>query len=604
MIRFGGFRIGAVCLALSLAMAGPGPLAAQQPDATPDARQLQLLRNASAREAMGDLAGAETLLREALRRQPALVAAILSLERVLRKEGRPEALVPPLEQFLTYDPTSVLGRLMLLRTYASLDRVAALDSAAQDWLRAVPGSDVPVRNIAAVWRARGEPRRALAVLEEGRKRFGPGSFALEFGAVYGDMGDYGRALDEWDRAIGRDAAGFDAVRADLRALPDGSAAVIPRLIDRLTRRPSSQARRAAAVRLATDAGLEDDAERWARTVLDGMQPGAATAFLVETAQGADARGLSHLAYWAYGRLLASGDTVDDAPALHARAAQLALALGDTAAAEQHYRAIESALAPGAPGHRRASALRIQLMAERGDTRGAAAALATFRNDYPKATETDRLAAAVGEALLRRGAAEDARRLIAGMDGPRCEVLRGRLALAAGDADSARQAFTAAANGLRGTAGTAALELASLLGELSPAAGARLAAALGTQALQPDTDAVLRLEKVAGEVPDADRPALLGYVASLGESLDPPAAVRLRRIIVDRYPNSSQAAPALLGLARALAVRPDSVARARALLERLILDHPTSALVPEARRRLSRLKGEVPPADTASAGGRP
>lgn len=598
-----GVTAAAVCLAVTVCLAVAAPLAAQQPGAAPDAQELHLLRGATAREAVGDLAGAEELLREALRRQPGSISAILSLERVLRKAGRAEALVPVLHDFLRHDPASVLGRLMLLRAYSSLDRVVALDSAAQDWLRAVPGSSVPVRDIAAVWRARGEPQRALAVLEQGRRQFGADAFALELGEAYADLGEYGKAVEEWDRAIGEDAYGLDAVRRDLRALPGGSD-MIPTLIDRLTRSSSSPARRAAAVKLAMDGGLEDEAEHWAGKVLGGMAPAEAEAFLVDVAQDADARGLPRLSYWAYERLLAGvsagDDIVDDAPGLHARAAELALALGDTAAAERHYGAVEAAFAPGAPQRRRAGALRIRLMASQGDAGGATKALATFRAEYPQATEVDGLAAAVGEALLRQGAVDDARKVIDGLEGPRCESLRGRLALDAGDVDAARRAFTAAADGLRGTDATAALELASLLAGLTAPAATQVAAALGARALQPDPDLVRRLGGVVGNVSEEDRPALLDYAASLADTLDPEAAARFRRAIIDDYPTSRQAAAALLGLARSLAAQPDSAASARALLERLILDHPASALVPEARRRLSRLKGEVPPG--AASGG--
>lgn len=598
-VRGGWWR--APWLAFCLAAA---PLAAQQPD-TAAARQLQLqlLRSATAREAVGDLTGAEALLREALRRQPASVPAILSLERVLTKEGHRDALVPVLHNFLSHDPTSVLAWLMLLRTYSALDRVAALDSAAHVWLRAAPESPAPVRNIASVWRTRGEPQRALAVLETGRTRFGPDTFALELGEVYGDLGQYGRALDEWDRAIGEDARGFDAVRREVRALPDGGTAIIPALIDRLTRGPSNRARRAAAVELSMDAGLQDVARRWASAVLDDTPPADAKAYLVSIARGADARDLPHLASWAYERLLAYGDSLADAPALHARAAELALALGDTAVAERHYAAVEAAFGPGSPQRRRAGAVRIRLMADRGKADAAADALTTFRKEYPQAAEVDRLAAVVGEAYLRRGKTDDARRIIAGMRGPRCALLRGRLALEAGRADSARQAFTAAAAGLHGAEATAVLELTNLLAGLSTPAATRVAAALGAGALRPDTDLVRRLDEAAKTVPQADRAAVLDYAASVADELDPASAARFRRAIVDEYPTSPQAASALLGLARGLAAQPDSIGPARELLERLILKYPESALVPEARRRLGRLKGEVPP-DTASGAIRP
>jgi TolA-binding protein len=53
-----------------------------------------------------------------------------------------------------------------------------------------------------------------------------------------------------------------------------------------------------------------------------------------------------------------------------------------------------------------------------------------------------------------------------------------------------------------------------------------------------------------------------------------------------------AAASLLHLARAAAARGRAAAAVRSL-ERLILDYPESALAPEARRELDRVRGLVP-----------
>jgi TolA-binding protein len=68
---------------------------------------------------------------------------------------------------------------------------------------------------------------------------------------------------------------------------------------------------------------------------------------------------------------------------------------------------------------------------------------------------------------------------------------------------------------------------------------------------------------------------------------------MRREIVAEYPRSREAPSALLALARTVAQRPGSHDEGRLLLERLILEHPRSALVPQARRELDRLLGRVP-----------
>jgi TolA-binding protein len=63
--------------------------------------------------------------------------------------------------------------------------------------------------------------------------------------------------------------------------------------------------------------------------------------------------------------------------------------------------------------------------------------------------------------------------------------------------------------------------------------------------------------------------------------------------VETYPQSSAAPAALLSLASALVARGASIVDARLLLEKVILEYPKSALVPQARRDLDRLLGRVP-----------
>jgi hypothetical protein len=74
--------------------------------------------------------------------------------------------------------------------------------------------------------------------------------------------------------------------------------------------------------------------------------------------------------------------------------------------------------------------------------------------------------------------------------------------------------------------------------------------------------------------------------------DPAAAQAIWEDIAQRHAESSAAPAALLGLARASAGRGD-LAGATTRLEALILTYPQSALVPEARRELNRVRGLVP-----------
>jgi hypothetical protein len=79
------------------------------------------------------------------------------------------------------------------------------------------------------------------------------------------------------------------------------------------------------------------------------------------------------------------------------------------------------------------------------------------------------------------------------------------------------------------------------------------------------------------------------------------AGEVRRRLVAAFPASPEATGALLALARAeLPERPEA---ARAWLQRLIIDHPDSALAPVARRMLSEIEGRVPSSMSSATPGR-
>jgi TolA-binding protein len=58
--------------------------------------------------------------------------------------------------------------------------------------------------------------------------------------------------------------------------------------------------------------------------------------------------------------------------------------------------------------------------------------------------------------------------------------------------------------------------------------------------------------------------------------------------VTNYPHAQEAPAALLALARSALARQESAEQARILLEKVIMNYPRSALVPQARRELERL----------------
>lgn len=589
------WRVAARLCILAAAVVFPAAAVHGQDVSGKGAEEVRLLREAAAREAAGDFAGAERILVEILENDPGVLSALLALERVYRVQGRLADVLGPVDRLLDADPQSTMGHQLRVQTLAELGRSDEFDEAAEAWMAATPKLETPYREIARVYAERGLHARAAEILERGRSRVGRAdALALELGEMYALLGDDRRAVREWERAIGPDGRGASLVRRRLGTLPDGGASLTPGLIDALTRRPTTPRRMRVAVDFAIEAGLGERAETIARAVQKELAPREREVFLVEIARRADGSRLLPLAYWAYGQLIATEGPDQQLLALRTRHAELALAVGDTATARAAFAELESAYAEGSPERRQAAAFRIELTARDGDVDGALAELQAFRDEYGDAPELDRLAATIGEALLRRGDVSRAERVLASAKGPRGSLLRGRLALRNGDVAQARLAFMTAAPGLEGPEATETLMLVTLLGRLTSDGGKLMGAALA-QAMQGDVPgAVALLMDESGPLEGAERAGILDYAAGLADRAGLAGeAERIRRVIVAEHADSPEAPAALLALGRALAARPGGVAEARAFLERLVLEYPRSALVPQARRELDRLQRRVP-----------
>ncbi|MEX2284283.1 MAG: hypothetical protein WEE89_17475 [Gemmatimonadota bacterium] len=573
-----------------------GSLSAQQsPQMIQAVSEVQMLRDAVTRETAGDQRGAENILRGILARNPTSLPAVLSLERVLKVQNRLRDIVPVVEQLLKADPESSIGHQILVRAFASLNEVEELKKVGEAWIKATPKLETPYREIARVWEARGDFARAVQYLEVGRGRIGrDDALALDLGDIYADMEEYGRAVREWDRAIGPDARGFLLVQRRLSALSDGGAQILPRLIDALLRTPTSTARKRAAAQLAIDAGLSDRAEEIGRATAASLVALERHSFLVEIARRADGAQLPKVAYWAYSELIRFGAAGDQLLALRGRLAELALAMGDTARAAESYRALETSYAPGSPERRQAYALRVQLTAREGKLDEAEKELQSFRRDYPEAPELDAVSAAVGNALLERNDLERAAQVLKGVSGPRSGLARSRIALRRSDIAAAKTELLAAAPGLRGAEATEAIKLSAMLGRVSERGGELMGQALARAGAGATGEAVALLMNQGRSLPGSEPAAIFELAASIADrSHLEPEAEKARRLIITDYPKAPEAPAALLALARALSIRNETAAEAREHLERLILDHPRSALVPQARQELDRMQGRVP-----------
>lgn len=574
---------GALTLAITLTLTG---LAHAQ--VKPD--ELTLVRAATVREQAGDFAGAQKILESILKDNPQSLSALLSLERVLRVQGRIATVLPVLDTHLRSDPTSAIGHQMLIRALSALDRLPELEKASEAWIRAVPKLETPYREIARVWEQRGDYMRAVQYLEMGRARVGRDALALELGDMYARLDDADRAVKEWARAIGSDARGLLLVQRRLGTLKDGGARVLPGLIDVLAG-GASAARRRAAVQLAIDAGMGTRAEQIAQRAVTELKGNERQSFLVEVARRADAAQLSQLAYWAYTQFALNDFAPDQLLAIRARIAELALAIGDTASAAQGYRELERSFASGSPQRRQATALRIQLLVKEGKLAEAESELAQFRGEYSEPPELDATAAMLATVYFEKHDPDAAARVLERVVGPHANLARGRIALRRGDIAGARAALMASAPALHGAEATQTLKLATLLGKVSREGGELLGEALAAAGAGEAKQAVAAVEKRLDALPEAERPAILDFAAALADRSELPLdAERMRRRIITDFPRSTEAPAALLTLARSLTEKGGATEEARAFLEKLIIDYPRSALVPQARQELERITG--------------
>jgi tetratricopeptide (TPR) repeat protein len=550
--------------------------------------ELERLREAAALEQAGNLAGAERIVTEVLAVNPASLTALLTLERLVSVQGRPGDVLPAAERLLVADPGSMVGHQIRLRVLARDGDDAAVAAAAAAWIRAAPNVETPYREAALVWRQRGQHRRAVQILQGGRRHVvGDDALALELGDAYAAAGDLRRAASEWARAVGADGRGFMLVQRRLHELPDGGARAIPLLVEQLGRGDAPGRRRAAAL-LAIEARREDLALQHGAALVAGVPPAEAEPYATELARRADHAGLHRLAAWAWGELLRHARDPAATLALRSRIAELALLAGDTAGAAAAYEELERATAAGSPQRRQAMALRIQVSAREGDLAGAAAELNDFRTEFPQAAELDTTTALIAGLHVDAGDAAAAERLLAGVPGPHSARLRGRLAIRAGDLAVARDELLAAAAQLHGAAATETLALAALLMRLTPRGGELVARYIGVD--DAEREALVRgAAEETRPLPPAERAPVLEFIAGLADRAGMrDDADALRREVLAAAPRSHEAAGALLTLARRAQEQPGGADDARILLERLILDHPRSTLAPQARQELQRL----------------
>ena len=570
---------------LALALGGGAPLAAQA------------IGQGFELERQGRLSDAATVYLTTLRAEPANLAALLGLERVLPGLGRLAELLPLVRRAEVTDTANLLLRALELRVYAGLDQSDSVRAAAERWIARAPGDESPWREWAVALEDQHQFDDARVVLQRGRRALGrPTALAFELADLAQRSGDWESAAAEWGTLVAANPAQAPNAVAQLADAPEDQHEKMIRL---LTGPAAAGATRRLGAELLL--GWGDAARAWtvfAPTVATSSQEAVVAlrrfADRAATVPGPEAKRARGLA------LSRFADLVPGALAAQARAAaaRALLDAGDRAAARA---ALERLAAdPAAPPDAQAlaKATLVEILIADGQLDSAAATLAAAGD---RLSGEDRAALRYGlvRARLARGELDRAEQLLAGDSSVDALALRGWVALYRGDLKRAGELFRDAgpyAGERRGATERAAM--LALLQQVGEVEDKDLGAALLLLARGDSAAAVGALRRAAGELPAqsgrADVLLLAGRVAmALGGAHDSTAAVLFAEIVAGAGTAAGAAPPAAeLAWARLL-LRRGKAEDAVAHLEHLILTYPTSAVVPEARRELERAKGAIP-----------
>lgn len=564
-----------------LAGLGAGSLAAQQDQLT----------RAFDMERRGNYVGAVDAYKAVLTERPTEAGALLGLERALTALNRLPEIIPSVQAAIAARPTNPAIYGVALRAWAAVDRSDSARKVLDLWTQVQPQDEGPYRewgNIALSRRDRQEARRTFLLARERLGR--DDALAAEVAQLALLDEDYATAAREWAHAI-RTLPGYRAAAINgLTGVPGRSHQA---LLQQLNTEGSLEARQLAGALMA----------RWGDPiggfgVLNRALPptqGAAIEILrqfndlVQPLATTDARKAQGLAMEAMAGLT-SGPV---AARYRVEAARLYAESGDRGAA----RRMLSLLAADANSPRSvaadAGATLVTVLLDEGKVDDAARELSNNR----AALSPDQLLIlnrrlAMGWA--RSGNLDRADSVVMNDSTVEGYDLAGRLKLYRGDLATARTMLRMAGPyaGTRDEA-TSRTALLALMQPIEEDTLPELGRAILHLEQHDTTKAVSELSELAKRLPAEAGGAELqlqigrlewaqGHPVEAERSFRQAAAAKVEATVP----------AAALELARLLAAT-NRRAESQALLEQLILDHPESAVIPQARRLLDELRGAVP-----------
>jgi tetratricopeptide (TPR) repeat protein len=542
-------------------------------------------------ERRGNYAGAADAYRTVLSTRPADPGALLGLERALTALNRIPEIIPQVQAALQTRPSASAVYSVALRAWSALDRPDSARKALDLWVTVQPNDEAPYRewaNIALSMRDRPEARRTYQLA---RDRLGvPDALAAEVAQVALLDEDFPAAAREWASAIRR-SPGY-RVNA-VNTMSSAAERNRPVILRELEKEGSVESRQLAAslnarwgapvagFRLLAGAlpRQNPQAIEILRQFLDVVQP-------LDTREGRQAQGMAYEA-------MAQRSTGQPASRYRLEAARVYADAGD-----------------GESAHRMLSALATDPNAPRGVASDASGTLVTVLLDEGKVEEASRELAKHRTALsveqyqvlsrklamgwARAGNLDRADAAIQGDSTVEGFDVAGRLRLFRGDLVGANTLLRAAGPfaGTRDES-TGRAALLALLQPIESDSLPALGAALLDLERRDTAKAIAGLARLAGQLPaQAGGAELMLQVGRLqrarGQNADAERSFRTAAE-AGAAPTTPAAALELARLLLAVGRKTES----QATLEQLILDHPQSAVTPQARRLLDEIRGAVP-----------
>jgi len=563
---------------LAIAFAPPA-LSAQQP-----ASALQL-------ENAGRLDQAAQAYRDALEQTPARISDLYGLERVLRRLDRLDELRPYLARAVQADPRNETIRELQFRVATALDGADTVAVVAAQWMLVLPSSVAPYRAWAQWLAQRGDLDGARALIAAGQERLG-GPRLAEYAAQFAALdGDWEQAGSHWTEAVSVNPTLIGAAAGSLRRAPD---AVRQDMLDALMAQRADAGSWIAAFLLAW---WDRPEEGW--TLLDGSLPAGDVPAGTLLRRFADAAGEWGAPDGLRARGLALERLAERSIGDVAERARLeaARAYADAGSLSGAQRMLNRLAVTADPNSREAAAAMgsfIEILADAGQV-----AEAEARFDEWESRLSDRDVSPIKEKLawgwMRRGDLGRAETLLEGDSSVGAQAVLGWASLYRGDLANARERLQSAGPYAQSRAeGTRRSTVLVLLERVRAERSPELGAALLAVARGDTVGGVAELRAAASRFPPtagrAEVLLLAGEVAAAGGDSATAEALFVQALSAD--PEGPSAPTVELALASLLASS-GRVDEALHRLEHLILTYPQSAVVPQARRLLDRVRGAIP-----------